>query len=74
MAEKDDNLEVEDDLSDESNANMDGEESENEEPEDGDGSKTVHDFKDEAFDISYTVDLKSGDLADVFSEKASPVP
>jgi hypothetical protein len=48
-AAKDDNSEVEDDFADESDANEDGEELDNEEPEDEDdgsnGSKTVDDFQ-----------------------------
>ena len=39
-----------------------------------DGSEMVDDFQGKTSDISCTVDLKSGDLADVLSEKDSPVP
>jgi hypothetical protein len=74
VAKKDDDSEVEDDFADESDANKDGEESDNGEPEDEDGSGTVDDFQGKEFDISRTVDLESGDLADVLSEKDSPVP
>ena len=69
---KDDDSEIEDDFADESDANKDSEGSDNKEPED-DGSETVDDFQGKAFDISHTVDLESEDLADVLSEKDSPV-
>jgi hypothetical protein len=73
-AEKDDDSDIEDDFADESDANKDGEESDSEEPEGGDeGSETVGDFQGAAFDIGRTVNLESGDLADVLSEKDSPV-
>ena len=72
VAKKDDDSKIEDDFADESDANNDSEGSDNEEPE-GDDSKTVDDFQGKAFDISHTVDLESEDLADVLSEKDSPV-
>ena len=34
----------------------------------------MDDFQGEAFDISRTVNLESGDLADVLSEKDLPMP
>ena len=74
---KDDSVDsdVEDDFADESDANKDGEGSDTEEPEDmDDGSETVDDFQGKSFDISDTVNLESGDLADVLSEKDSLVP
>jgi hypothetical protein len=75
VAKKDNDSEVEDDFADESDANKDGEESDSEEPEDeDDGSGTAGDFQGKAFDISRTVNLESGELADVLSEKDLPVP
>ena len=74
---KDDSVDsdVEDDFADESDANKDGEGSDTEEPEDmDDGCETVDDFQGKSFDISDTVNLESGDLADVLSEKDSLVP
>lgn len=74
VAEKDDS-DVEDNFADESDADKDSEGSDSEEPEDeDDGSETVDDSQGKAFDINRTVNLESGDLADVLSEKDSPVP
>jgi hypothetical protein len=71
--EKDDS-DVDDDFADESDANKDGEGSDSEEPEDeSDGFETADNFQGKTFDISRTVNLESGDLADVLSEKDSPV-
>ena len=61
---------VEENFADESDANKDGEESDSEEPEDkDDGFETVDGFQGKAFDISRTINLGSGDLADVLSER-----
>jgi hypothetical protein len=66
---------VEDDFADESDANKEGEELDSEEPEnEDDGSETVDDFQGKTFDISRTVNLESGDLANVLSEKDLPAP
>jgi hypothetical protein len=74
-ASEKDNSDVEDDFADESDVDKYGEGSDSEEPEDeDDGYETVDDFQGKAFDISRTVNLESGDLADVLSEKDSPVP
>lgn len=75
-AEKNDNSDVEDDFADESDANQDGEGSDSKEPDganEDDGSETMDDFQSKAFDISRTVNLESGDLADMLSEMDSPV-
>jgi hypothetical protein len=73
VAEKDDS-DVEDDFADESDADKNGEGLDNEEAEDEDDDfGTVSDFQGKAFDIGRTVNLESGDLADVLSEKDSPV-
>lgn len=58
-AKKDDDSKVEDDFADESDANKDGEELDNGESEDEDGSKTVDDFQGKEFDISHTVPRKA---------------
>jgi hypothetical protein len=80
VAEKNDNSDIEDDFADESDVNKDGEDSGSEEREDEDSGASettgpgVGDFQGKEFDISRTVNLESGDLADVLSEKDLPVP